>query len=321
LIGDANFSASVTQRAQMVMDPGTGGAGGMGMNPGTGGMAMDLPSLATIVQQRLYTPGPTEVLRILHALDDRVAELDPRPSEHPCLTSAPTAQTFALPGGQSFTVQLQCLQRFGDGTGWVAFGFGNALPVPPDAGATDGGAGGPPDGGALAADGGGNDFYLVEGQTRGLGGAYHVDRRSGNVEGWVAVADSGQPSDSQVLMHLVSDQAAMTFEMTLGGTGVGFCAAHLKTGRNFLFIDGRPNVPAPPGLATGPTDAWCDSPRTGCFDTSHLDHDLGAGDTGCAGITAATFAIPVSLDAAPDGNVVPAALSTIFNTPPAVPAY
>src|SRR5581483_2387146 len=95
--------------------------------PGMGPAAM-APTLAAIVQERLYRPSPTELLRILHELDDRVGTLDPRPARHACLTEAPVAQTFALPGGQSFTVNLQCLQTFGDGTGWVAFGFARALP-------------------------------------------------------------------------------------------------------------------------------------------------------------------------------------------------
>lgn len=301
LIGDPTYASttSVLPRAQM----GMGGMGGGGMPP----------TLAMIVRERLYQPSPTELLRILHELDDRVAQLDPKPSVHPCLTSTPMARSYALPGGQSFEVKLQCLDRFADGSGWLALGFASALAAPPDGGAEDAGA---PDGGALGAEGGGNDFYLVTGQATGNGGAYHIDRRTGDVEGWVAVADSAMPANSQVLMHFLTDRAAMTFELTFGGSGVGFCGAHLQTGHDFLYIDARPLAPPPPGTMV----ETCDSPHLGCFDTRALDRDLGSGDPGCAGITA--FRIPIGLDGGSGGNLAPPSLSTLFNRPPeGLPAF
>lgn len=271
-------------------------------------------NLAQAVRERLYSPGPTSVLRIVHELDGRVSELDPRPSEHPCLTTAPVATTYSLPGGETFTVKLQCLQTFGDGSGWLAFGFDSALATP-----TTDAAMLVPDGGVLGADGGGNNFYLIEGQDRGLGGAYRIDRTTQNVEAWIAVADNRVPENSQTLMHLVTDKAAATSELALAGSNVGFCGAHFKAGADFLFIAGKTNAPPPPG-ATG--TQYCDVLRTGCFATGALTTDLGGDAAACAPLTA--FSIHTELDASsdPGANVIPSNVYTYFSHPPTgVPAF
>jgi hypothetical protein len=271
-------------------------------------------SLAQAVQERLYSPGPTAILRILHEIDGRVIGLDPRPSQHPCLTAPPVSTTYALPGGQTFTVKLQCLERFNDGAGWIAFGFDSALAAPTTDAATA-----PPDGGALGADGGGNSFYLIEGQDRGLGGAYRIDRTTENVEGWIAVADKEVPENSQAIMHLLTNKAAGTLEMAFGGAGVGFCSAHLKTGAGFLFIAAKTNAPPPAGTATAPGTQYCDAVRTGCFAATALGTDLGGDAADCAAIGAGNFSIPVELDASmdPGANVSFPTIYTFFSHPPA----
>jgi hypothetical protein len=283
-------------------------------------------SLASVVRDRIYTAGPTDLLRILSAVDARIAGLDPRPSQHPCLTAAPIEKTFALPAGASFPVRLQCLQHMGDQ--WVAFGFGTPLVAPPavdggaDAGDDAAGDPGVPDGGALGADGGGDDFYLAEGMTGGMGGAYHVDRATGNVDGWIIVADSRAPMNSQVVMHLFADRAAGTVELSFAGTGVGFCAAHVKTGGGHIFVSGKTNAPPPPGAPM--TTQSCDSPRTGCFDAAALGTDLGDDAPPCTRLSSAAFALSPDLDASgdPGANVNPAALTGIFDAAPAgVPSF
>jgi hypothetical protein len=372
--------------------PGTAGSGGSGVNPALpiplprvyppvrattpsalianpayayqinpfGALALGEVNMATVVQQRLYSGGPTELLRIVKALDDRTGGLDTRPSQHPCLLSTPVPHTFAMPGGQSFTVKLQCFSRMG--TGWIAFGFAEPLPTP-DAGADAGGVGpadggvpddsappagedasasndapsaGDPDatvaadthadsgGGLMATEGGGADFYLVEGAENGMGGAYHIDRATGDVEGWIAVAEKMVPSNSQVIMHLVTRKAAGTLELSFAGSGVGFCAAHLKTNADHIFISGKTNAPPPPGTPMSATTQYCDAVRSGCFAAAHLDVELPPTDATCAPIAAGTFAISPDLDGSmdPGHNVTPAEIHTLFSTAPAgVPAF
>lgn len=316
LIADPAYEAEVSKSSALSM-PTDADA-----QPETFPAPGDEVNLATVVQERLYTMGPTEILRILSDVDGRTSTLDTRTDKHPCLTTAPVARTYALPGGQTFVVQLQCLEEFsgpgGVGGGWFAFGFDTALEA--DAGVTDDG-GASNDGGALGTIGGGNGFYLIEGQSGGMGSAYHFDRTTGNVEAWVAVADSTAPNNSQVLMHMSTDKAAGAFELTLGGSGVGFCAAHLKTGGGFLFIDGKTNAPPPPG---SPIGQYCDPARAGCFDTSALGTDLGGDAASCASIGRASFNLATDLDASsdPEANVVPATIYTYFNTEPTdVPAF
>src|SRR6185295_3582928 len=84
---------------------------------------LEAVNLATVVQERFYSGGPTAILRVVKALDDRVQGLDTDPSAHECLTAAPVPWTYSLPGGPTFTVKLQCLQEFGapgsPGAGWL----------------------------------------------------------------------------------------------------------------------------------------------------------------------------------------------------------
>jgi hypothetical protein len=265
----------------------------------------DAVNLAMAVQDRLYTAGPTEILRIVHELDDRTAGLDTDPSKHSCLTATPIDKSYALPGGQTFDVKLQCMQSYGGG--FIAFGFDHAQAA--DAGAT--------------AIHGGEDFYLVQGQEGGMGGAYHL-QGNGNLEGWISVADSRVPAGSQVIMHMLTDQTAGTLELTFGGSGVGFCNVHLKTGGDYLFIRGKTNGAPPPGTPMSEAGGYCDAVRSGCFAVSALTMDLGGDAASCSAIAASSFGIAIDLDASsdPEANVVAANVYAYFDSAPSgVPAF
>jgi hypothetical protein len=267
-------------------------------------------NLATAIQERFYSGGPTHILRIIKELDDRVLALDTDPSAHPCLTAAPVSSSYTLPAGQRMDVKLQCLQEFGApgsaGAGWLAFGFDQASAA--DAGPAEAGEG--------------NDFYLIMGQETGNGGAYHVAGATGNVEAWIAVADENVPLNSQVLMHLVTDKAASTLELALGGAAVGFCSAHLKTSPDHLFVSGRTNAVPPPGAPMA--GQYCEVTRAGCYETAALTTDLGENSPTCMGVGPSTFAITVGLDASTDAgaNVTPAQIWRYFSQRPVgVPTF
>jgi len=279
-------------------------------------------NLAVAVQERLYSMGPTAILRIVKDLDDRVAGLDTDVSRHACLTSDPVSVTYALPGGQTFTVKLQCFQSFGTpgaGAGWLAFGFDKAPFVRGDAGD----AGTESDAGVEPADGG-DHFYLIEGQPGGMGGAYHIDRANGNVEAWIAVAEKTIPMNSQVIMHLLSRKPEKTLELAFAGSAVGFCSAHLKTSADHIFVQGRTNGAAAPGAIIAPGTQVCDAARAGCFAIAALEVDLGPDANGCSAIAASTFDIATELDASSDSgaNVSFANIYTYFDEPPTgIPAF
>ena len=293
---------------------------------GTARQALGEINLATAIQERFYSTGPTDLLRIVKALDDRVRGLDLDGAAHPCLTATPISVTYVLPAGQTFVVRLQCIQRFGTpgaNAGWVGFGVEPTLTA-------DAGAGGssiaaaPSDAAHASADGGaaptGSDFYLIEGQEGGNGGAYHIDP-SGNIEAWIAVAEHDVPSNSQVIMHMRTHSATATLELALAGSGVGFCAAHLKTDPGFLFVTGKTNAPPPPGTEQAVGTQYCDAPRSGCFDASDLATDLGSDSVSCAGIGPSSFDIDIALDAdasadAGSSNVVTSDIYGYFNQMP-----
>jgi hypothetical protein len=285
-------------------------------------------SLATAVQERFYSGGPTDLLRIVQELDGRMQGLQLDAAQHPCLSATAATNTYNLPSGQTFEVKLQCLQSFGSGSsaGWV--GFGIVAHESADAGASetaesasdaalDGGAAAEGDAGAGFAD---HDFYLIEGQAGGNGGAYHIDGH-GNVEAWIAVAERAIPANSQVIMHLKTAKAASTLELALAGAGVGFCAAHLKTNPESLFVSGKTNAPPPPGTEQMVGTQYCDAERAGCFQASALGTDLGADSATCSAISASSFALTVALDADTSAdagvNVTPGTIYTYFSEKPA----
>jgi hypothetical protein len=291
LIADPKFQSTSQVSSALT------GAGHVSGSP----QALDGPiNLAQAIQERLYTMGPTEILRIVQELDGRTAELDTTPSKHACLTGTPVAKTISLPGGQAFTVQLQCIDHWNGG--WIAFGFDSAQAA---------------DAGHVAAIGGA-DFYLMEGQDGGMGGAYHLQGATGDVEGFITVADSRVPNNSQVIMHLLTDNAASTIELTLAGSGVGFCSAHLKTGNDFIFIRAKTNGAAAPGTPLPASGQYCDDARTGCFATATLGMDLGGDAVSCSAIASNTFAIDMDLDASSDtgANVTPTMIYTYFDQEP-----
>jgi hypothetical protein len=315
LIADPSFSASAFRLAS---DLG---------NLGRARQALGEISLATAIQERFYSTGPTDLLRIVKALDDRVQGLNLDRAAHPCLASNPVPVAYALPAGAAFDVKLQCLQHFGTpgaSSGWVGFGVVPTAEVdagvpgaaPADAGTLDASAA--RDGGSAAT--GASDFYLVEGQSGGNGGAYHIDSH-GNVEAWIAVAERDIPANSQVIMHLWTNRATGTLELALAGSGVGFCAAHLKTNAGFLFVSGKTNAPPPPGTEQAVGTQYCDAPRSGCFDASDLSADLGADSPSCAAIAPGSFDIGVELDADTSAdagvNVVTGDIYTFFSQMPA----
>jgi hypothetical protein len=287
------------------------------------------PELAGAIQDRFYSSGPTDLLRIVKNLDDRVQGLNLDPEAHTCLSSAPVSKIYALPDGQTFEVKLQCLQSFGGSgapSGWVGFGFAeaasnSATPVA-DAGLDAGGTVAADDAGPSS---GGRDFYLIEGQSGGNGGAYRIDAQ-GNVEAWIAVAERDIPSNSQVLMHLKTVESASTLELVLAGSGVGFCSAHLKTNPDLVYTQGKTNAPPPPGEEPVVGVQYCNALSGGCFEASALDVDLGAESETCAPVAASSFAITHELDADTSGdagtNVDPGTIYEYFGEAPAgVPAF
>jgi hypothetical protein len=287
------------------------------------------PDLAVAIQDRFYSSGPTDLLRIVKDLDDRVQGLNLDPEQHTCLTSTPVSKTYVLPEGQTFEVKLQCLQTFG-GSGWVGFGFAEATAITSTP-ASDAGAGDAGSDAAVAADsdagspGAGRDFYLIEGQPGGNGGAYHIDAQ-GNVEAWVAVAERDIPANSQVIMQLKTLESASTLELVLAGSGVGFCAAHLKTSPDLVYTQGKTNAPPPPGEEPVVGVQYCNALSGGCFAASALDTDLGADSETCAAVGPSSFALGVELDADTSGdagtNVNPGLIYEYFSEPPdGVPAF
>jgi hypothetical protein len=291
------------------MMAGSGGVGDLGAMTGVTTVGAPGPSainLALAVQERLYSAGPTEILRLVQDLDLRTSQLDTDTTRHACLTAAPITTEFMLPGGVMFSAKFQCIQQ-SEGK-WLAFGFDAAQAA--DAGSV-----------AIAA---GQDFYLADGQEGGMGDVYRISGATGDVEAWISVADSRAPANSQVLIHLLTHRASSTLELTFAGTGVGFCSAHLNTGSDHLFITAKTNAPPPAGTPMSVIGQWCDAVRSGCFASADLSMDLGGSDPSCAALDQHSFEIATTLDASQDAeaNVSGPQIYTYFNhMPEGLPAF
>lgn len=269
--------------------------------PGTPSEEPAAIGLSTAVQQRFYSGGPTDLLRIIKSIDTRLGELTLDPVKHPCLESKPVSSAFALPSGELFEVQLQCQQSTGNGdrAQWLAFGIDNTS--------------------GNSAQG---DFYFAEGRPSGMGGAYRVDGVSGDIEGWIAVADKDAPANSQVIIHLLLHKETNTVELAFAGSGVGFCGAHLKTNSAAIFVTGSQSGPAAEGRQMSNGDEYCKPVETGCFRASDLSSELDAASELCATIDANSFRLGPDLNATVSGNVTPSTIYKYFATAPiGVPAF
>ena len=172
------------------------------------------------VKSRFFSAGPTEIKNLLKSIDSRVDEINTRSKEstHDCLSTTPVEQTYTV-FGQSQTVYFQCYDIFGDGSGGMLFGKK------------------------------GDSWYLYTnvGQGRGLAVVAPISGSSGDytVESWISVGQENTPSCSSTWygcsyggINLKANSATKAIEMTVAGTGFGYCGAHLKSEGTNLYVKG-----------------------------------------------------------------------------------
>ncbi len=174
------------------------------------------------VASRFFADGPTEIQALLDGLDTRITEINSRSSEsdRACLANTPVQQDYTIMG-EAVTAHFQCYEIL-SATGGMAFGQKDGI------------------------------WYLYQnvGQGRSLAKIAPVSGQDGKyeVDAWMSVgqgnaADSGTCSSnwygcSYGVIRLNANSADNSFEMTVAGTGFGYCGAHLKSEGTNLYVSG-----------------------------------------------------------------------------------
>jgi hypothetical protein len=193
------------------------------------GNANSKSALMAIVKDRLFSPGPTNILELVKKVDGRMAEYDRRVSEMEnvpsCLSSSPVdvSSTFSVPAAAvgetaAFPLFGQCQETVDPG---LTLMFGKKD----------------------------NDWYLVDGATKNGDGAdacvMTMAKISGSsdadrvVDGYMAVVVGGKTNNftgSTTLMHFKANVAAGTLEFTAAGAHVGFEQIHAKSSRDYVYV-------------------------------------------------------------------------------------
>lgn len=222
------------------------------------------------VKSRFFSSGPTQISELLKNIDTRIQEINTRSSEstHECLSATPVEQSITVMGNTE-KAYFQCYDVFGDNTGGMLFGKNS------------------------------DTWYLYQnvGAQRSLAKVTPVSGASGEytVEAWFSVGQSNTSGCSSTwygcsygVIHLKANSSTSAIEMTVAGTGFGYCGAHLKSEGTNLFIQGSSG-----GSSDGTT--WsCQAADTSCTLASSLTTSGSCGDIGVSSFELTSLGVSAS---------------------------
>jgi hypothetical protein len=209
------------------------------------GSGADAVLPAADLRERFFSgAGPTDVMRLLASIDDRLTEVNDTESHRACLDNPAVPYTIT-PAGQSVELVAQCYRRFGAATPgdpsflqfgvrdgktslYVAVGAARlAAIIAPIAGSTD---------------------YTVEAW-------YGVGYNNASSCGSTGTFDDC----SYALAELHADPSSHAFEMAVAGIGVGFCGAQFASNGTVLW-----------GAGSTDMGATCNARATTCVSAADL---------------------------------------------------
>lgn len=166
----------------------------------------------TDIQTRFFSEGPTSLYRILGDIDQRIDEINGI-TDAPCLTQDPVP-FIVTAWGQSVTAVAQCHQLL-DG-GLVQFGRDASGVI---------------------------YIYSAIGDGRLLAEMTPLaEPDTYSVHAWLAVGVKtpmcGTSRGSYGVIELVANEGQGTFEMTVAGTGFGYCGAQLRSDGASVYFTG-----------------------------------------------------------------------------------
>jgi hypothetical protein len=162
----------------------------------------DAKRFRCIIKNRLFCPGPTEVLTLLDGLDSRLLEIEKRSAEGPvaCFDNPPVdlSSQLKFPGDVELPGKYQCKDSV------IGLGFGRD-----DAG-----------------------WYVRE--ANGASGQAFFVPNEGAVVGYIWMPSAG-------ILKILADRESHVVEITGGGVGFGFCGLHMKTTNDFVYFNMNPD--------------------------------------------------------------------------------
>jgi hypothetical protein len=178
------------------------------------------------LKTRLFSAGPTNLLKLIKNVDARMAEYDQRvsgsSSAPTCLSSTPVdlSTVFSVPAA-SGTTNIPIYGQCRDSINGLTLIFGKKD----------------------------DNWYLVDGATKDTDGSANcvasMVKISGTadsnrvVDGHMVVTYKAQTNNftgSTTLMHFKSDVAAGTLEFTAGGINIGYNQVHAKSDANYIYL-------------------------------------------------------------------------------------
>jgi hypothetical protein len=176
-----------------------------------GALNLDTPD----IKDRFFTEGPTSIFTLLTSLDNLITDAN-RPTSSSCLTQTPVAYTIT-PYGQTVTMYAQCYLSVHAPTasdpGFIQFGVQNGLTY------------------IYSASGAERTAAIV---TPLMNGEYQV-------QSWIGLGYSNPaPWDamSYGVMQLSANSETLAFELSVAGSGFGYCGLQMISDGTNIFTEG-----------------------------------------------------------------------------------
>lgn len=168
------------------------------------------------VISRFFNPsgGPTNLFGILKAVDGRIEGINQRMAQFPCMNNKPMAKSIDT-WGTNHTFYFQCSDSWNGGAGFDQFGVIN------------------------------NTFYLYEngGETNvaAIVSGWNETHPPTMVRVWYSVGVLNR-NGSHAVVEILALPRIHTFEMTVAGSGIGYCGAQLKSNNITMNITGSADM-------------------------------------------------------------------------------
>jgi hypothetical protein len=182
-------------------------------NPGLGDACLEYEEgkrFRCIIKNRLFCPGPTEVLTLLDAVDSRLSDIEERSGQGlvSCLQTPPVdlSSQLKFPGDVELPSKYQCKDPS------TGLGFGRD-----------------------------DSAWYVREAIGAVGQAFFIPDK-GPLLGYIWMPSHDKTMEmSTGILKILADREAHVVEITGGGVGFGFCGLHMKTTKDFIYFNMNPD--------------------------------------------------------------------------------
>jgi hypothetical protein len=229
-------SGRLLRRVPTLLGRRLGGGGGGGGVSGFKELQLD----PTDVKSRFFNPdgGPTNLFNILDGVDERTAGINARLGQFSgCMGNAPTPYSLTT-WGSTQTFYAQCSEFWSDNSGfdqWALVTQGNET--------------------AFYMFVSGGDGFVAAKLTSPAGSSANLTLSVGaqvQVMIWASVGVINR-NGTHGVMQVYADPSAAVFEISVAGSGMGYCGAQLKSNNATINVTGSADM----GSVCQATDSVC----------------------------------------------------------------